>query len=153
MKDEKTLVTTAAALPFEANETSASTSVEVVELRPFDEKATKRLLQKLDRHLIPYLSLIYLCVGNTHASFSLSPGTPFPPRSRKQPARLMYFPLLPFGGERTKITDSASSTAPTSATLVSIISNKISSFTVSNTMTVLPSFSPSTSPPRYRRTL
>jgi hypothetical protein len=39
---------------------SSSTSVDNVESQGFDEKATKSLIRKLDWHLIPFLSLIYL---------------------------------------------------------------------------------------------
>jgi hypothetical protein len=43
------------------DETSASVSVlDLAETQGFDEKATKRLLRKIDWHLIPFLSLIYL---------------------------------------------------------------------------------------------
>jgi hypothetical protein len=34
-----------------------------VETQGFDESATKRLLRKLDWHIIPFMSLIYLCVS------------------------------------------------------------------------------------------
>lgn len=48
-------------------EVSQAESVEVpitaaVETQGFDEHATKRLLRKLDWHIIPFMSLIYLCV-------------------------------------------------------------------------------------------
>jgi len=41
-------------------ETSVLNSIEVVEAQAFDEKASKKLVRKLDWHLIPFLSLIYL---------------------------------------------------------------------------------------------
>ena len=40
--------------------TSVSNSVDIVEAQGFDEKATKNLIRRLDWHLIPFLSLIYL---------------------------------------------------------------------------------------------
>lgn len=40
--------------------TSASNSVEYVEAQGFDEKATKKMIRRIDWHLIPFLSLIYL---------------------------------------------------------------------------------------------
>jgi hypothetical protein len=33
-----------------------------VETQGFDDSATKKLLRKLDWHIIPFMSLIYLCV-------------------------------------------------------------------------------------------
>lgn len=39
---------------------SVGTSVEDVETNGFDEVGTKKLLRKLDWHLIPFMSLIYL---------------------------------------------------------------------------------------------
>jgi hypothetical protein len=39
---------------------SASTSIEITEAQGFDEQGTKKLIRKLDWHLIPFLSLIYL---------------------------------------------------------------------------------------------
>jgi hypothetical protein len=39
---------------------SASDSVESIEAQGFDEARTKKLVRKLDWHLIPFLSLIYL---------------------------------------------------------------------------------------------
>lgn len=42
------------------DETSASASLENVELQGYDEKATKSLLRKIDWHIIPFMSLIYL---------------------------------------------------------------------------------------------
>lgn len=43
-------------------ETSAAASINIVdaELLGWDEKATKRLLRRLDWHIIPFMSLIYL---------------------------------------------------------------------------------------------
>jgi hypothetical protein len=35
-------------------------SIEVAESQPFDQNATKKLLRKLDWHIIPFMSLIYL---------------------------------------------------------------------------------------------
>jgi hypothetical protein len=42
----------------------SSLSVDNVESQGFDEKATKKLIRKLDWHLIPFLSLIYLYVNH-----------------------------------------------------------------------------------------
>lgn len=39
---------------------SAAASVESIEAQGFDEARTKKLVRKLDWHLIPFLSLIYL---------------------------------------------------------------------------------------------
>ena len=39
---------------------SASDSVEIGEVLEYDEHATKKLLRKLDWHIIPFMSLIYL---------------------------------------------------------------------------------------------
>jgi hypothetical protein len=39
---------------------SASGSVDSIEAQGFDEARTKKLVRKLDWHLIPFLSLIYL---------------------------------------------------------------------------------------------
>lgn len=41
-------------------EVSASSSVEVIEAQGFDQQTTKKLIRKIDWHLIPFLSLIYL---------------------------------------------------------------------------------------------
>lgn len=62
MSDEKVAVVTADPLRPKAEDTSASASVVVAEqeLQGWDEKATKKLLRKLDWHLIPFMSLIYL---------------------------------------------------------------------------------------------
>lgn len=44
-----------------AEESSASASiVDIVESQGYDEGATKRLLRRLDWHIIPFMSLIYL---------------------------------------------------------------------------------------------
>lgn len=45
-----------------AEETSAAASIDVVdvEVQGWDEKATKGLLWRLDWHIIPFMSLIYL---------------------------------------------------------------------------------------------
>jgi hypothetical protein len=43
-------------------ENGSSLSVNNIESQGFDEKATKTLIRKLDWHLIPFLSLIYLYV-------------------------------------------------------------------------------------------
>jgi hypothetical protein len=40
----------------------SSYSINNVESQGFDERATKKLIRKLDWHLIPFLSLIYLYV-------------------------------------------------------------------------------------------
>ena len=39
---------------------SAPNSIEIIEAQGFDEKATKKLIRRIDWHLIPFLSLIYL---------------------------------------------------------------------------------------------
>jgi hypothetical protein len=39
---------------------SGATSVDVIEAQGFDIQTTKKLVLKLDWHLIPFLSLIYL---------------------------------------------------------------------------------------------
>jgi len=39
---------------------SPSSSVEVIEAQGFDQQTTKKLIRKIDWHLIPFLSLIYL---------------------------------------------------------------------------------------------
>lgn len=39
---------------------SGDTSIDDVEPQGFDATATKKLLRKLDWHLIPFMSLIYL---------------------------------------------------------------------------------------------
>jgi hypothetical protein len=41
---------------------AASSSTDTPQSQPFDQAATKRLLRKLDWHLIPFLALIYLYV-------------------------------------------------------------------------------------------
>ena len=45
-----------------AEETSAAASVDLVdqEAQGWDEQATRRLLRRLDWHIIPIMSLIYL---------------------------------------------------------------------------------------------
>jgi hypothetical protein len=43
-------------------ESSSSDSLDLTEAQGFDEKATKKLVRKLDWHLIPFLSLIYLYI-------------------------------------------------------------------------------------------
>jgi hypothetical protein len=42
------------------NEAVVDVSSGEVELQGYDEHATKKLLRKLDWHLIPFMSLIYL---------------------------------------------------------------------------------------------
>lgn len=95
-----------------------------VETQGFDGPATKKLLRKLDWHLIPFMSLIYLYVPlrtmEDHATYTL-PGF-------------------------------ASLTALILAMRASIISNWISSFTVFNITIVSPSSSLSTSRPKYHPT-
>lgn len=44
----------------ESQETSASESVDYVESQGWDDSATKRLLRRLDWHILPFMSLIYL---------------------------------------------------------------------------------------------
>jgi hypothetical protein len=50
----------------EEKKASTETAVDIlsgdVETQGFDEPATKKLLRKLDWHIIPFMSLIYLCV-------------------------------------------------------------------------------------------
>jgi hypothetical protein len=41
---------------------SSSNSLDLIEAGGFDLRATKKLVRKLDWHLIPFLSLIYLYV-------------------------------------------------------------------------------------------
>lgn len=57
-----------------AEETSATASVIVadVELQGWDQKATKRLLWRLDWHIIPFMSLIYLWVSVCGDGLALS---------------------------------------------------------------------------------
>lgn len=43
---------------------SSDVSIEDVELQGYDAVATKKLLRKLDWHLIPFMSLIYLSVSH-----------------------------------------------------------------------------------------
>ncbi|CAL3968966.1 unnamed protein product [Diplocarpon coronariae] len=47
-------------VPTDILKKTASSSIESVEAQGFDAKATTRLVRKIDRHLIPFLSLIYL---------------------------------------------------------------------------------------------
>ena len=51
--------------PSEADVAIAYTSETPTESNEFDAQGTKRLLRKLDWHLIPFLSLIYLLVDTT----------------------------------------------------------------------------------------
>jgi hypothetical protein len=44
----------------ENNKSVATSSTDIPQSLPFDHAATKRLLRKLDYHLIPFLALIYL---------------------------------------------------------------------------------------------
>ena len=44
----------------EVKNPSASNSIDITEAQGFDEKATKKLIRRIDWHLIPFLSLIYL---------------------------------------------------------------------------------------------
>jgi len=55
-----------------AEETSAAASINIIdaELQGWDETATKRLLWRLDWHIIPFMSLIYLY---SHPPFSPPP--------------------------------------------------------------------------------
>lgn len=43
-----------------SEKTSRPESLEVAESQPYDDKSTKKLLRKLDWHIIPFMSLIYL---------------------------------------------------------------------------------------------
>jgi hypothetical protein len=92
-----------------------------VEPQGFDAAGTKRLLRKLDWHIIPFMSLIYLYV------FSVFFAAQVPDM---------------------KI-DSASWIAPISAMLVLTISNRTSTFVAYSTMTASRFSSPSISPPRF----
>lgn len=47
-------------LPIKTEEISRPDSLDITEAQGYDENATKKLLSKLDWHLIPFLSLIYL---------------------------------------------------------------------------------------------
>lgn len=48
----------------EPTDTSANASVvEITEAVAYDRSATKKLLRKLDWHIIPFMSLIYLLVS------------------------------------------------------------------------------------------
>ena len=49
---------------------ATSSSTENSESQPFNQAATKRLLRKLDWHLIPILALIYMSVGPGHLNIS-----------------------------------------------------------------------------------
>jgi hypothetical protein len=44
----------------EVHDFSASDDVDYAEAQGWDEHATKRLLRRLDWHIIPFMSLIYL---------------------------------------------------------------------------------------------
>jgi len=69
---EKTVVKADAAA---SRDTSDAFSVQVGETQSWDPKSTKTLLRKLDWHIIPFMSLIYLSV------LGLAPPLfPFPPR-------------------------------------------------------------------------
>jgi hypothetical protein len=46
----------------DSREISSSNSIDYTEAQGFDLAATKKLIRKLDWHLIPFLSLIYLYV-------------------------------------------------------------------------------------------
>jgi hypothetical protein len=51
-----------AKMELEKTNTNIATDVASdVETQGFDPQATKKLLRKLDWHLIPFMSLIYLC--------------------------------------------------------------------------------------------
>lgn len=60
---------------------TASTDSRPVSAAPFNEAETKKLLRKLDLHLIPFLALIYLYVGRPPLSLfsSLLPPSPHYP--------------------------------------------------------------------------
>jgi len=51
---------TAEDAPVEGVSRSVPVSIDQVELQGFDAQATKKLLRKLDWHIIPFMSLIYL---------------------------------------------------------------------------------------------
>ena len=55
---EKKSVDDIAIVPVSVDSGTADT-----EIQGFDAVATKKLLRKLDWHLIPFMSLIYLCVS------------------------------------------------------------------------------------------
>lgn len=46
----------------QSREFASSNSISLIEAEGFDLRATKALVRKLDWHLIPFLSLIYLYV-------------------------------------------------------------------------------------------
>jgi hypothetical protein len=100
-----------------------------VETSGFDAKAIKKLLRRLDWHIIPFMSLIYLYATTQPA---------YPQRGSLDP--LTSFPGYAF------------STEPTSVTPVSTTWNKIFIYMVYSTTIVLPSSSPSTSLQRYPQT-
>jgi hypothetical protein len=109
-----------------ATETATTLPAGDVETQGFDASATKKLLRKLDWHIIPFMSLIYLYVSNLSDT----------PHSNKY--------IL----TNTAIIVYVSSTAPTSATRASTTSNPTCICPASNTTTASPSSSPSTLPPR-----
>lgn len=96
-------------------------SVEIIESQGLDRQATIKLLRKMDWHIIPFMSLIYLqAVPESLPSSLVANVSP----------------------------DYVSSIAPTSAMPDWTTSSRISVSRASNTMTVSPSCSLSTSPPR-----
>lgn len=48
--------------PTDVSESPAASVVEINEAVGYDRSATKKLLRKLDWHIIPFMSLIYLSV-------------------------------------------------------------------------------------------
>jgi len=91
-------------------ETAVDVASGDVELQGYDEHATKKLLRKLDWHIIPFMSLIYLSVSLVFY--------------RESDHLTLYLGF-------------AFSTAPTSATPASTTSSKISNSMVYSTMTAL----------------
>jgi hypothetical protein len=61
MEDKNSNMMPEKAVPtIQSIESSSSGLVDLVEAQGFEKNATKRLVRKLDWHLIPFLSLIYL---------------------------------------------------------------------------------------------
>lgn len=78
--DARVEITTQGKAPSRSVEKSVSSSIEIVEAQGFDEKATKKLVRKIDWHLIPFLSLIYLYYNTLESNWefvftNLTPGS------------------------------------------------------------------------------
>lgn len=96
MMDVQTNIAQTEKVPTMIAEKSVTTSIESAETQAFNPQATKKLVRKIDWHLIPFLSLIYLYAITRRQNSSYSHRADFP-------------------------IDSASSTVPTSETLDSTI--------------------------------